>query len=141
MLVFKIEMEVVGFQEHVDIYSRGHITVEGRYGTISSKQSMMIFISLCDFLDGVRLLLISPNKSSYHFVGVGSSFQFFVIKKGASELMLTSLKNEVIDETTHLALVEDIWKSINPFVLNHSHLLDDKGLKFSMEEFKKQFHL
>ncbi|MEH2375106.1 hypothetical protein [Nostoc sp.] len=76
MLIFKIELEQIEFEEKIDSYSRGHLTVQGRYGIISSKlsninHSMMVFISLCDLLDGVRLFLINPIKNTYHFVGVG----------------------------------------------------------------------
>jgi hypothetical protein len=37
MLSFKIEF--AEFEEEIDSYSRGHITVQGRYGIISSKLS------------------------------------------------------------------------------------------------------
>ena len=86
MLILKIELESMEFEEKIDSYSRGHITVQGNSGIISSKlskrnQSMMIFISLCEFLNSVRILLTSPIKKTYNFVGVGCSFQFFIVKK------------------------------------------------------------
>ncbi|MEH2225174.1 hypothetical protein [Nostoc sp.] len=151
MLIFKIELEQIEFEEKIDSYSRGHITVQGKYGIISSKlsninHSMMIFISLCDLLDGVRLFLINPIKNRYHFVGVDSSFQFLLVKKGYSNLMLTSVKNEIIDEIPRLELIEDIWKEIKSFMLKYDHSLNEKeivknDLTISIEEFKKQFNL
>ncbi|MEH2240479.1 hypothetical protein [Nostoc sp.] len=151
MLIFKIELEQIEFEEKIDSYSRGHLTVQGRYGIISSKlsninHSMMVFISLCDLLDGVRLFLINPIKNTYHFVGVGSSFQFFLVKKGASKLILTSVKKEEIDEITRLELIEDIWKEVKLFMLKYGHSLNEKeivknDLTISIEEFKKQFNL
>ncbi|MDZ8259346.1 hypothetical protein [Nostoc sp. ChiQUE01b] len=101
MLSFKIELEKNEFEEKLDSYSRGHITIQGRYGIISSKNSnknysMMIFISLCELLDGIRLFLINPINNRYNFVGVGSSFQFYLLKKETNSLILSSVKNEVM---------------------------------------------
>ncbi|MBC6433241.1 hypothetical protein FM036_22015 [Nostoc sp. HG1] len=106
----------------------------------------MIFISLCDLLDGVRLFLISPIKNRYNFVGFGSSFQFFLVKEGSIKLILTSVKNEIIDGITRLELIEDIWKEVKSFMLKYGHSLNEKeivknDLTISIEEFKKQFNL
>jgi hypothetical protein len=68
MLFFQIEIDK--FEEEIDSYTRGHITIQGRHKTISSKilkpntnQSMMIFISLSDLLWGIcALLSISEKK-------------------------------------------------------------------------------
>jgi hypothetical protein len=67
MLVFQIEIDK--FEEEIDSYTRGHITLQGRHKTISSKisksntnQSMMIFISLSELLSGIRVLLSIPEK-------------------------------------------------------------------------------
>ena len=66
MLIFKIELEKFE-EEELDMYSRGHITVQGDLEIISSKllkrnQSLMIFISICDLLNSVRVLLTSSLK-------------------------------------------------------------------------------
>jgi hypothetical protein len=103
MLIFKIELDEFE-EEEIDSYSRGHITIQGNSGIISSKlskrnQSMMIFISICDLLNSVRVLLTTPRKK-YNFVGAGCSFQFFIVKNSSNNLILTSVKNEVIDEVT-----------------------------------------
>ncbi|HLO48259.1 MAG TPA: hypothetical protein VK211_07550 [Kamptonema sp.] len=149
MLSFKIELDEL--EEEIDIYSRGHITVQGNSGIISSKlskrnQSMMIFISLCELLNSVRVLLTSPIKKTYNFVGVGCSFQFFIVKKASNKLILTSVKNEVIDEFIYGELVEEIWREVKIFMLKYGNLLAQKGivyndLTYSLKEFKKQFNL
>ncbi|WP_449420327.1 hypothetical protein [Phormidium nigroviride] len=151
MLTFKIELEQIEFEEKIDSYSRGHITVQGNSGIISSKlsnknQSMMIFISLCELLNSVRILLTSPIKKTYNFVGVGCSFQFFIVKKESNKLILTSVKNEAIDEFTYGELVEEIWREVKLFMLKYGNSLDEKeivknDLTYSLEEFKKQFNL
>ena len=122
MLVFQIELDEF---EEIDSYSRGHITIQGNSGIISSKlskrnQSMMIFISICDLLDSVRVLLTSPLKK-YNFVGTGCSFQFFIVKKSSNKLILTSVKNEIIDELTEGELVEEIWREVKLFMLNYGN--------------------
>lgn len=151
MLTFKIELEQIEFEEKIDSYSRGHITVQGNSGIISSKlsnknQSMMIFISLCELINSVRILLTSPIKKTYNFVGVGCSFQFFIVKKESDKLILTSVKNEAIDEFTYRELVEEIWREVKLFMLKYGNSLDEKeivknDLTYSLEEFKKQFNL
>lgn len=151
MLTFKIELEQIEFEEKIDSYSRGHITVQGNSGIISSKlsnknQSMMIFISLCELINSVRILLTSPIKKTYNFVGFGCSFQFFIVKKESNKLILTSAKNEAIDEFTYGELVEEIWREVKLFMLKYGNSLDEKeivknDLTYSLEEFKKQFNL
>lgn len=84
MLVFNIE--IAELEEEIDSYTRGHITLQGRHKTISSKlsnknQSMMIFMSLSELLDGICAVLSIPERKTYDFVGVGCYFEFFVVKK------------------------------------------------------------
>jgi len=148
MLVFKIE--IAEFEEEIDSYTRGHITLQGRHKTISSKlsnknQSMMIFISLSELLDGICAVLSIPERKTYDFVGVGCSFEFFVVKKDASILILTTAKNELIDEITHRTFIEIIWQEVKIFMLNYGDLLESGSVKNdltnSIEDFKKCFNL
>ena len=82
----------------------------------------------------------------YNFVGVGCSFQFFIVKKSSNNLILTSIKNKVIDELTELEIVEKKWKEVKSFMLNYGNSIEEKeivynDLTYSIEEFKKQFNL
>lgn len=113
MRVFKIEIDK--FEEEIDSYTRGHITLQGRHKTISSKisntnQSMMIFISLSELLYGICALLNTPGWEIYDFVGVGWFFEFFLLKKNATNLILTTAKNELIDEIIHGNLLKKFGK-------------------------------
>lgn len=146
MRVFKIEIDK--FEEEIDSYTRGHITLQGRHKTISSKisntnQSMMIFISLSELLSGSRVLLSIPEKK-FNFVGVGCSFEFFIVKKDARNLILTTAKNELVDEITYGKFIEMIWQEVNSFMLNYGDLLESGSVKNdltnSIEKFKKQFN-
>jgi hypothetical protein len=80
MLIFKIELDEFE-EEELDMYSRGHITVQGNFGIISSKllnknQSMMIFISICDLLNSVRVLLTRPLKKNITLWELVALFSF-----------------------------------------------------------------
>ncbi|AFZ10684.1 hypothetical protein Osc7112_6550 (plasmid) [Oscillatoria nigro-viridis PCC 7112] len=151
MLVFKIEIDEL--EEEIDSYTRGHITLQGRHKTISSKisksnknQSMMIFISLIDLLYGICAVLSIPErKTTYDFVGVGCSFEFFIVKKDASNLILTTAKSELIDEISPGVFIEIIWQEVNTFMLNYGELLESGSVKYDLtnatKDFKKQFNL
>uniref|UniRef100_UPI0030DCF6C2 hypothetical protein n=1 Tax=Cyanothece sp. BG0011 TaxID=2082950 RepID=UPI0030DCF6C2 len=72
MLKILIELESNAIEE-IDSFSKGHITIEVNNKIITSKnktpsQSMMIFISLVELLDGVRLFIVDKNKKQYNFV-------------------------------------------------------------------------
>ena len=79
-------------------------------------------------------------------MGAGCSFQFFIFKKTSNKLILTSVKNEVIDEVSELELVEEIWREVKLFMLKYGNLLSpeetvNNDLKSSIEKSKKQFNL
>ena len=79
-------------------------------------------------------------------MGVGYSFQFLIVKKSSNNLILTSIKNKVIDELTELELVEKKWREVKSFMLNYGNSIEEKeivynDLTYSIEEFKKQFNL
>jgi len=38
MLIFKIELEKIEFEQKIDSYSRGHINVQGRYGILDASK-------------------------------------------------------------------------------------------------------
>ena len=151
MPIFNIEIEKIELKEGIDSYTRGHITIQGEHRVISSKemrnnQSMMIFVSISELLDGIRVFLINPNKKKYHFVGVGCSFQFFIVKQALNKFKITNLKSEIIDEVTQFELVEAIWQEVKAFMLKYGDFLNEKevvknDLTYSVEEFKKQFNL
>ncbi|MEG3957679.1 hypothetical protein [Microcoleus sp. herbarium2] len=79
-------------------------------------------------------------------MGAGCSFQFFIVKKFSNNLILTSVKNEVIDEVTELEFVEAIWREVKLFMLKYGNLMAQQktvnnDLTNSIEKFKEQFNL
>jgi hypothetical protein len=68
-------------------FSRGHITVTGDGGTVSSAgrapdQSMMLAVALADLLATISTMLTGPADGRYRFVGADSSFQLVLIRAG-----------------------------------------------------------
>ncbi|MEM7717504.1 MAG: hypothetical protein AAF349_28845 [Cyanobacteria bacterium P01_A01_bin.68] len=113
MLIFNIEIEQSELKEDIDSYTRKHITIQGKRGIISSQdmknnQSMMIFISLSELLDGIRLFLINPSQRIYHFVGIRCSFQFIIVKQTFNQFRITNLKSKTLDECNQFELIESI---------------------------------
>jgi hypothetical protein len=107
---------------------------------------MMIFISIVELLDGLRIFFLNQTNQKYNFVGTDSSFQFFLIKIQANQLRLTSVKNKLIDEITQLDLVNVVWKEVKDFISKYGCFLDENeivkdDLTSSIETFKKQFNL
>ena len=105
MPVLNIEIEEIELEEGIDSYTRGHITIQGKGNIISSKdmtdnQSMMIFISISELLDGIGIFLNHQNQKIYYFVGVGCSFQFIIVKQDIYIFRLTNMKSQIIDEFT-----------------------------------------
>jgi hypothetical protein len=151
MLVITIKLKSIEPEEKVDSYSRGHIEIQGKYGVISSEklnkdQSMMIFISIVELLDGIRLFFLNQDNQKYNFVGTDSSFQFFLIKSESDKFRLTDINNKLIDETTQLDIINAVWKEVETFISNYDYFLDEKeivknDLTGSINAFKKQFNL
>lgn len=149
MLVFVIELPP-GEIEEINSFSLGHMTFHGENGCLTSKnlipdQSMMIFLSIVQLLDGTRLFLTDPGKDVYNFVGVDCSFQFFLLK-GKDKLILKSIKKEEIDEIKPPEFIKAVWKGIREFMLQYGHYLDNEeiiadDLHSSIREYKKQFNL
>ena len=106
---------------------------------------MMIFISLSELLDGIRIFLTNQNQRIYHFVGVGCSFQFIIVKLTSNQFRLINLKSEIVDEMTRLELIKSVWDEVRKIVLNYDDLLNESefiksDLTASIEEFREQFH-
>ncbi|MGB3757945.1 MAG: hypothetical protein WBA07_16455 [Rivularia sp. (in: cyanobacteria)] len=150
MPIFTIEIEKIELEEGIDSYTRGHITIQGEHGIISSQkminnQSMIIFISISDLLDGIRIFLINQSQRIYHFVGVGCSFQFLLVKETSNKFRLTNLKSEIIDEMTRLQLIESVWQEVKAFMFKYGDSIDEdeiikNDLTDSIKEFEKQFN-
>ena len=102
-MLIKLEFEDNVISDKIDILTRGNIILQGKQGVISSKkmknnQSSMIFLSLVELLDGIRLFIRDKNRHQYNYVAVDSSFQFYLVRKTANILRIENSKRGCIEE-------------------------------------------
>jgi glutamate-1-semialdehyde aminotransferase len=145
--VLKFTFELL-HHESICSLSLGHMTVVGHYGKTTSKgessrAAMMIFITMTDLLNGIRQLILDESIKSYNFVGVDSSFQFYV-KRENSNLVIKDSFNRKIDEVSSLQLVHSVWEGVQEFLSKYGHYIGSEemvyeDIKYSTEEFKKVF--
>lgn len=138
------------FSDDVDSFSRGNITVEGEYVTISSSgkypdQSMMIFISIVDLLDGLHNLITNDKITEFFFVGADCSFQF-TVKKRNNKVSIEDTKKKLLGTMNTKEFVQSIWKEINIFLKSYPEIFNDEEIIYqdlmdSIEEFKQEFNL
>jgi hypothetical protein len=156
MIEIAIELIKPDSVESFDIYERGHITVTGTHGSASSikkqpDQSMMIFISITELLDGVRLFITDSSSKSYNFVGAGSSFQFF-LEKQRDLIVLYDVKHKSLSQVTSSEVIVSVWSGVKAFIqsveeeLNFATgsllaVLANSDLSSAIEDFQKQFHI
>ena len=146
MFEFNIELDPYSIHLGIDGYSLGDISIKGDYGYLSSSrdtgsnQSIMIFISLSNLLDGITSL---NNSKQYIFKGIDSSFDFCIFrnKKG---IIVTDKKRRKIAEASKKEFIQTVWESVNKFVSKYRTSLEDGeavtiDLDNSIKEFKKQF--
>lgn len=129
---------------------RGHMTIDGKEGAVTSRgkepdQSMMIFLSIVELLDGMRHFLSEKNASKYNFVGVDSSFQITAIK-GENGCITLMVENRVLDTTSRNEIVRAIWEGVSQFLKRYDHCIKPgdairSDLTAAVEGFKREFQL
>lgn len=150
MLSFELEIIAHDSEDMIDGLSRGHISIKGSKGLVTSKgkqpdQSMMIFLSVVEILDGIRHFMLDHYASTYNFVGVDSSFQFSVTKLEGDRIRLTGDQG-IMDEVETTEMIQTIWKEISIFlsrygssIKSHDPVADD--LVSAVDSFKGAFRL
>lgn len=101
-------------------YAMAYMTLEGSLGRVSSKersplQTMMVFLSIVDLLDGLRRLWQSPSQQEYCFVGTDSSFQARFVLEGRSTLKVTCGKIEICHDSFSL-IVHSVLVDVERFL-------------------------
>ncbi len=138
----------------IDSFSQGFIIIETKKTLyppkkLNSSQSMMIFISIVELLDGIRILLKDKNKKSYCFVGADSSFKLFFVKNfGEKENKLILKDSESVEILTlkENDFVYSIWNGVKIFVSEYCRFLNEEEIIYndfqnSIKDFKKEFKL
>jgi len=117
--MFLIEIEVIQAtnQENITGFSQGHLSMWNEQDRITSRdpfRSMMIFISLSEFLAGV--IMLENNKTmTYSFLGADCSFSFDVTKAGSNFYVISNKKHSLgrIDKDEFLAA---LWSELKNLV-------------------------
>lgn len=145
--MLRLELEIISYsdKDKIDGFTLGHMTISGSQGLATSKgiqpnQSMMIFLSIIELLDGIRQFILAKNVSNYRFVGIDSSFQFSMTKQECGRIRLTGSQG-IIDEVETIELSQSIWKGVSaflycyePFIRPDDPVADD--LHFAVDSFK-----
>lgn len=144
MLTF--EFDLASEDEDIDGLSRGHIAIHGPYGSTSSKggsrnESVMIFLSVIELLDGIRRFFLQGGTDEYNFVGAGSSFQFFV-RREKGQCIIFDREKKKVDDSTQTEFVQAVWNGVTLFMSMHGHQISEadavsSDLSSSIEEFKQ----
>jgi hypothetical protein len=108
-------------------FDLGDMTLIGELGQCTSKghtpdQSMMIFLSLPDILDGIRKILSSSGRKQYEFVGIDSSFMVLFTKESDGHVVVNCHKKK-ISRLTDKEFAISIWKGVQNFLLEKGRLL------------------
>ena len=124
-------------------YELGDMEVIGSSGTASSRghnpsESMLIYISLSDMLDGLTPL-IKRGRGSFKFEGTRSSFSLrFTLKK--NHPMVIESGKTVIDESPAMAVASALWSATQEFTHQHLATLPEHGqVRYVLEESISKF--
>ncbi len=128
MLEIMFELENVDDVPHE--FDLGHISLLDGDVKITSKnkapsQSMMIFLSVSNFLFIVRSLLQS-NKKSMSFTGDDSSFTL-LFKEEKGGLIQIYEKGKVVFKVEPEELIRSLWVSSKKFYDKYANLMEGSG--------------
>ena len=150
MVSFKFDLSWLSLNQEISGLSRGHITIRGKQGIVTSEgkepdQSMMIFISISELLDGLRRFIHDKNAATYRFVGVDSSFQFLITKVGTNRLKIEA-DHYVVDEVQIFSLIHAVWEGVCDFLAQYGQYrpledLASDDLHAAAKSFEKTFQL
>jgi hypothetical protein len=150
MLHFELEISPHTTEDDIDGLARGHLTITGSQGTATSKgqqpdQSMMIFLSIVELLDGLRRFLLDRHASRYHFVGVDSSFQFLVTRE-ADDAIRVMYDQNTLEVVRTEDMIAAVWAGIDRFMSRYGRYIvaDDPvadDLHSSLESFARSFNI
>lgn len=120
MLRFELEITPCGSEHKINGLNRGDMTISGSQGLATSKgkqpnQSMMIFLSIVELLDGIRRFMLTKDASNYRFVGADCSFQFSATNLEGDRIRLTSDQG-IIDEVQTTEMIKAVWKGVSAFL-------------------------
>jgi hypothetical protein len=128
MVQFIFELDSPEESESITGLDMGHMTMRSETSTISSRdygeaQSMMLYLSIVELLDGVRSFIFSKSRE-YEFVGVDSSFSVCFTKIEGDEIEIL-YKKKIIDSVSSKELVESLRRASSVFWKSYKLSNDD----------------
>lgn len=144
-LSLEFELTDTSAAQRVTGLSRGHVTLEGDSGIVTSAgrtpdQSMLVFLSIVDLLDGLQRLLSGPPNGDWEWVGNDSSFSTrFRRRKGR---VAVEAMGDPVGDVPDRELAHAAWHAADRFVREHRLPPSDiayDDLRSALEEFHDRF--
>jgi hypothetical protein len=127
---FDIRFELVGDVEPgpVSGLSRGHVTITGPLGSVTSAgrqpdQSMLVYISIVDLLDGLRVLLRPGGGRHWEWVGNDSSF-VVDFDRHDNRVSIRAM-DKGLGEVPEADLIASVWDATTSFLASNRPGRDD----------------
>jgi hypothetical protein len=150
MVSFNFDLSPQSLEQDIGGLSRGHLTIRGDQGIATSEgkqpdQSMMLFISISELLDGLRRFLHDKNAAMYRFIGVDSSFQLLITRLGDDRLKI-EVNGYVVDEVPTFNLIRAVWEGVRDFIAQYGQHLPHEDpasddLRAATKDFEETFQL
>ena len=126
--MIKIYFSTNQIDENLSEFELGDIEIEIDGQIISSKnkkpdQSMMIFIAICDLLDGIKAMLKS-RKKEFVFVGADSSFTLFFKQNKNNVYIIYNSKKYIVSLIEFALSLRD---SVNSFLEENKRFLNKES--------------
>ena len=142
-----IELNPNETKEEIDVYSLGNITINGKYGSLTSNkdkppfQDTMIFIDIPGLLDSVVNLVIRSQRM-YEYIASDSSFVFWITnRKNRGIFVITDSQKKIVSKSTKTELVQSIWQGVNNFVSIYRPYLKDDSVTIDLDDSINKFKL
>ena len=129
----------------IDEYSQGYIVLESKYGTLSPKSSIMVFVSLCELLDRVRGFIVKKKRKAELPLGVSSWFEPLLIRDG-DLFSFAKSSEEIINKSSQeeltMAILTEAERVCDTYVRNFTQSSSiAEGLHDSIAKFHDTFTL
>ena len=110
-----------------DWLGRGHMTINSNGKVITSKyveadQSMMIFLSIGDLLDGVRRCCMDKTAREFNFVGADCSFQLSFLRLGTDQIEIRGSRCN-LGKFNVCEVTSAINQGVTSFLKSNAHLV------------------
>ncbi|MEM7590535.1 MAG: hypothetical protein AAF383_03260 [Cyanobacteria bacterium P01_A01_bin.83] len=142
-----IELNPNETEEEIDVYSLGNITINGKYGSLTSKrdkppfQDTMIFIDIPGLLDSA-VDLVTKGQRMYEYIASDSSFVFWITnRKNRDIFIITDFQDRIVSKSTATELVQSIWQGVDSFISLYRPFLKDNSIAMDLDDSINKFRI